>query len=146
MLLQKYEMNLSTASKMSETIPSNGKERTWKTAVALFFRVTHSYGPLSKNSHWIMRAKTAKDDEFPWQRTASYFAYFKTTLVVGANSPKVGRILIWLIINVLRQHGDNMCPSFMRFYAKSIAIRVKYACFYLLRPYRLTVKMMLLMV
>ncbi len=34
----------------------------------------------------------------------------------------------------------------MRFYAKSIAIRVKYACFYLLRPYRLTVKMMLLMV
>lgn len=54
MPLQKYEMNLSTASKMSETIPSNGKERTWKTVVALFFRATYSCGPLSKNSHYIM--------------------------------------------------------------------------------------------
>lgn len=51
MLLQKYEMNLSTASKMPETIPSNGKEKkTRKTAVALFFRATYSCGPLSTNT------------------------------------------------------------------------------------------------
>lgn len=54
MPLQKYEMNPSTASKMSETIPSNGKEKTRKTVVALFFRATYSCGPLSKNSHCIM--------------------------------------------------------------------------------------------
>lgn len=57
-------MNLSTASKMTETIPSNGKEKTRKTAVALFFSVTHSCGSLSKNSRRIMQVKTVKDDEF----------------------------------------------------------------------------------
>lgn len=57
-------MNLSTATKMPETIPSNGNEKTRKTVVALFFRATYSCGPLSTNRHCIMCVKTVHDDEF----------------------------------------------------------------------------------
>lgn len=61
-----------------------------------------------------MRVMTGHDDEFSWQHTASYFAYFKTTLIAAANSSKIGRILIWLIINILRRYGVDVRPSYMR--------------------------------
>lgn len=54
MLLQKYEMNLSTASKMPETIPSNGKEKNTENSSGPLFQSQVFLWPLEHKHHHIM--------------------------------------------------------------------------------------------
>lgn len=55
MLLQKYEMNLSTASKMPETIPSNGKEKNTENSSGPLFQSHVFLWPLGQKQplHYV---------------------------------------------------------------------------------------------
>ena len=61
--------------------------------------------------------------------TSPYFVYSQQISITVANSSKMGKHYISLTINHLHLPYSTTCVLFKCFLVKSIALRMKYACF-----------------
>lgn len=76
-----------------------------------------------------MRVTMVVANDFSLHPTAPYFVYSQQISRTVANSPKMSNHCISLTINNLHIPCSTTCVLFKCFLVKSIALRMKYACF-----------------